>query len=233
VVGSFRGIPDTAEDPAHGHWSPAPPGFTDYHILTLLGRGPHGAAYLADDPAASRPVVLKLIDLPADADRNAVAALLSALTGLNHPAIVPLLAAGLLSEARAYLVSEYQQAPSLRKLMSRTPHPLARLLPIMADLADALQHALDREIAHGHVVASNAFVRGGSGRLADFGCAALAGRSGKAADDVDALCALMLEHAPEGTRPALAARLPDGAPRAPADLAAALRRWLRDPAFPA
>jgi serine/threonine-protein kinase len=152
-----------------------------YRIVRLLGRGGMGAVYLARDLALDREVAIKV--LKADSSAREVQEQLrrEARTAarLSHPNVVPLHAFGEL-EGMPYFVMGYVRGESLAARLrrdGRLPEEDARR--ILADLADALQHAHRQGVVHRDVKPDNVLLDDDSGRalLTDFGVARALGGS--------------------------------------------------------
>ena len=100
------------------------------------------------------------------------------LAALSHPALVRLLDTGSVDGA-PYLVMTYVPGESLdHRLRDGRPLPLARCVPVFADLAFGLAHAHDQGIQHRDIKAENVVVRtDGWASLVDFGIALKRGSS--------------------------------------------------------
>ena len=144
-----------------------------YEVRGVLGEGSMGRVYRAYDEAggsgsggegaegvfASDPRVVERFRREAAAGR-----------WLGHPALVDLLDAG-----PDYLVQELVEGESLAARLRRRGkvRPQAAL-PILAAVAEALDHVHSRAVVHRDVKPSNVLLaRGGAAKLADFGIARL------------------------------------------------------------
>lgn len=167
--------------------------FGRYVLRTLLGRGGSGEVYLADDPLGQRPVAIKVIWVENKDERQNSAARralrpfrreIKALSLLQHPHILPLIAVGEQTiEGRrcAYLVMPYCEEGSLDHWLQQhfpaAPISLETAIYIVNQLADALQQAHDRKIIHQDVKPSNVLLHHWTAPdlpevlLADFGIA--------------------------------------------------------------
>ena len=152
-----------------------------YRIIRLLGRGGMGAVYLARDLTLDREVAIKVMKTAGDREeiygrlrREAKAA-----ARLSHPNIVPLHAFGDV-EGTPYVVMGYVRGEPLAARLrrdGRLPEEDARR--ILAEVADALDHAHRQGIVHRDIKPDNVLLDDESGRalLTDFGVAkALGGR---------------------------------------------------------
>ena len=145
------------------------PGLT---LLRRLGRGGMGEAWLARDAERGCDVVAKL--LAADADPGKVALLrreARLVRKLLHPRIVPVYAfhAG----ARANVVTlRYMPGGDAGRLRGA---PVAEIVSLGCDVADALAYLHDKGVVHRDVKLSNVLLDAeGRAHLADFGIASLA-----------------------------------------------------------
>src|SRR5688572_25936908 len=120
--------------------------FGAYLILDRLGQGGMGEVYRARDTKLNRDVALKVLpDLFArDPDRLArFTREAQVLASLNHPNIAAIY--GIEGDA---LVMELVDGPDLSAMIDRGPLPLADVLPIAKQLADALEAAHEQGIIH-------------------------------------------------------------------------------------
>jgi serine/threonine-protein kinase len=152
-----------------------------YAVLGVLGRGAMGVVYRARDPRIDRVVALKTLVLPQGVDATTAHQLKArflnearAAGRLSHPAIVTVHDADEDPETGiAYLAMEYIEGRELKDLLAEGLSP-QQLLAILAQVADALQHAHERGIVHRDVKPANILVSAdGRAKLADFGIARL------------------------------------------------------------
>jgi serine/threonine protein kinase/Tol biopolymer transport system component len=155
-----------------------PSGFTIGHYLVerAIGRGGMGDVYLARDTRLGRRVAVKLLraDYHPTEDRvkqfhqEALAVSL-----LNHPNIVTIHEVGE-SESGPFIVSEYIEGETLRRLIPKTGMNPARALEIVMQVAHALAAAHQMGTIHRDVKPENVMVRGdGYVKVLDFGLAKL------------------------------------------------------------
>jgi TonB family protein len=150
--------------------------FGRYKIAEEIGRGAMGVVYRALDPLMGRTVAIKAINTaylegvgvrPAEYlqrfRREAEAA-----GALSHPHIVKIFDLG-----PDYLVMEYVEGQSLASLLqARIRLGPARILEVVAQVADALDHAHARGIVHRDVKPGNVMLRlDGAAKVMDFGVA--------------------------------------------------------------
>jgi YVTN family beta-propeller protein len=143
-----------------------------YRLVRLLGRGGMGSVYLAEDVRLGRRVALKLLapELAEDErfrERFLRESKLAA--SLDHPAIVPIFAAGE-SEGKLYIAMRYVEGSDLRALLTGGPLEPARALAIATQIASALDAAHRRGLVHRDVKPGNVLLdEDGNAYLSDFG----------------------------------------------------------------
>lgn len=146
-----------------------------YRILHLLGSGAMGDVYLAEDPRIGQQVAIKVIrvepDLYPDALNAEEAARLfqreiEAIVKLDSPHILPLYDYGEQPVGEMniiYLVMPYRKEGSLAKWLSqrKTAEPLSpqEVADLIGQVAEALQHAHNRQVIHRDVKPSNLLLR--------------------------------------------------------------------------
>ncbi|MCO5166044.1 MAG: serine/threonine-protein kinase [Planctomycetes bacterium] len=173
----------TAPDPAPG-WPPEVMRAAQdpsrrlgrFVVLQELGRGGMGVVLRAFDPAAGRPVAIKLVTAAAAVGPAAWARFereATATARLQHPGIVKVHEVGQ-DRGRPFLVMELVEGESLEALLARGPLPRRQAVALARDLALALAHAHERGVVHRDVKPGNVLVdRLGRPRLTDFGLARL------------------------------------------------------------
>lgn len=134
-----------------------------------------GVVYLARDERTNAPVALKVLKTRGDLspeDRARFVREVSTSAQLHHPNIVRVLGHG---EAPPYLyyLMEYVPGLSLNEWIKKHGAlPLPSVLRVSVQVADALEHARQRNIVHRDVKPENIIVMGdGTAKLADFGLA--------------------------------------------------------------
>src|SRR6185503_17647148 len=106
--------------------------------------------FVARDARLGRDVVLKVLppELTSVVSAERFRREISVLAALQHPHIVPLLAAGESSDLLYYSMP-FVRGESLRARMNRTPPPTAaESMRICAEVADALEYAHRNGILH-------------------------------------------------------------------------------------
>ena len=150
-----------------------PPGaFGPYRVMHQVGAGVLGPVYRTCESDGDRLVALKAFHLdftPEQAQtfaselENVVGA------GTSHPALVPVLGAGL-SELVPYLALEYVVAESLDVAIPRdTPAPVEMVLPLAIQLAKALDTAHAGKLVHGALHPRDIFVTPELAKVTGFG----------------------------------------------------------------
>ncbi len=148
--------------------------FGGYLLLGEIGRGGMGQVFRARDLALDRLVALKVS--PPDAGPAAIERMLrEARIGarVNHPAIVPVHAAGRV-DGRAFLALQYVPGRSLRSLLDERGGslPPTEALRIACDAAEALAAVHAAGLVHLDVKPENLLLPDSGGvRLTDFGIA--------------------------------------------------------------
>lgn len=143
--------------------------FASFADLSLLGRGGMGAVYKASHPALGAAVVLKVMspEVAAAPDVRARFQLeAEILEQVDHPNIVPFLARG-----ENYLAMTHVPGRDLAARIAEGPLSLAEALPILRDVASALDALHGKGIVHSDVKASNILLADGRAMLLDFGAA--------------------------------------------------------------
>ena len=153
-----------------------------YQIEAELGRGGMATVYRAHQTDLSRAVALKILPPELARDESYVARFLHearSAAALEHPHIVPIYEVGS-AAGYNFIAMKFINGRTLRELTAdRPPWPLADLLPIMRQVADALDYAHANGIIHRDIKPGNLMVEpNGWVYLTDFGLARVAGGSG-------------------------------------------------------
>ncbi len=145
-----------------------------YRILEKIGAGGMGEVYRAHDEQLDRDVALKLLPAQSFADDAARARLLRearAAAALNHPHICTIHEVGE-ADGQAYIAMEFIEGHPLADVIPRGGLPLEPLLRYGVQIADALAHAHERQIAHRDLKSSNVVITPeGRAKVLDFGLA--------------------------------------------------------------
>ncbi len=163
-----------------------------YRILSKVGEGAMGEVYLVEHLGLGRKEALKVLrssmDTPSLVTRFRREA--RATNRLQHPNIVAIHDFGRLPDGRFYIATEYAAGDSLDHVLRRVgPFPVARALPVLIQLADAIDHAHSRGVIHRDLKPANLMLleRTGQGdqlKVLDFGVAKII-----APDDADSILA--------------------------------------------
>lgn len=143
--------------------------FASFVQLQLLGRGGMGAVYKASHPDYGFEVVLKVLSREFAADPLARARFqreAATLESIDHPNVVPFLDRG-----DDYLVMTYVAGRDLAARIAEGPLPLAEALPILRDVAAALDAVHAKGIVHRDVKPANVLLAKDRAMLMDFGVA--------------------------------------------------------------
>src|SRR6266540_1165894 len=146
---------------------------TAYRVEKELGGGGMSRVFVAEETRLARRVVIKVLppDLAAaiSVDRFNREIQLSA--SLQHPHIVPLLAAGG-HEDLLYYSMPFVEGEALRTRLSREGElPVRDAVRILTDVADALAYAHARGVVHRDIKPDNVLLSGHHAVVADFGVA--------------------------------------------------------------
>jgi len=147
-----------------------------YEIIEEIGRGGFAVVYKARDTELDRIVALKVLYPCWTADQAFAARFrreARAAARLSHPSIVTVYEAGE-AQGQLYIAMEYLPGCTLRELlMAEDALPLERALPILEQVADALDYAHGEGVIHRDVKPANVIVertdRGVRATLTDFG----------------------------------------------------------------
>jgi dienelactone hydrolase len=147
-----------------------------YRITAPLGEGGMGVVYEAEDLRLPRRVALKFLPashLEDHAARERFEREARAASVLSHPHICVLHDVAE-HEGQPFIVMERLQGMSLRDRLQRGPLPVAEILRIGAQVADALDAAHAAGIVHRDVKPANIFLTDrGDAKVLDFGVARL------------------------------------------------------------
>ena len=147
----------------------------DYLIERRLGQGGLGVVFLARHRLLSNRCVIKVVQNRYEHHTDIQQRFLremKVLSGLQHENIVQVLSAGMWRD-QPYLVMEYLEGEDLEQRVGRDgPLPLQDACRLIADAADALQHAHDVQVTHRDIKPSNLFVtKDDETKVIDFGLA--------------------------------------------------------------
>src|SRR6478672_9799669 len=141
-----------------------------YRIVSKLGEGGMGEVWRATDTKLNRDIAIKILpeSFAVDPDRLArFTREAQVLASLNHPNIAAIYGV----EERA-LVMELVEGPTLADRIGQRPVPLEEALPILKQIAEALEYAHERGVVHRDLKPANIKVTPeGRVKVLDFGLA--------------------------------------------------------------
>jgi eukaryotic-like serine/threonine-protein kinase len=144
-----------------------------YEITGPLGAGGMGEVYRARDPRLGRDVAIKVLPAQSAASPELRARLereARAIAALKHAHICTLYDIGHSGETD-YLVMELVDGETLAARLARGPLPLAEVLRIGSQIAEALQRAHRAGIVHRDLKPGNVMLAKDGAKLMDFGLA--------------------------------------------------------------
>jgi serine/threonine-protein kinase len=145
-----------------------------FRVERELAGGGMSRVFVAEETKLGRRVVVKVFppELRAvlSAERFHRETRLAA--ALRHPHIVPLLVAGESADGLVYFTMPYIEGQSLQQRLEREGRlPLAEVVEIVREVADALAYAHANGVVHRDVKPANVLIDGGHAVVADFGVA--------------------------------------------------------------
>jgi serine/threonine protein kinase len=153
-----------------------------YRLERPIGAGGMATVHLATDEVLGRQVAVKLFR-PGTTDATDGARTASEtrlLASLNHPALVTVFDARVVTGDGSYLVMEHVDGPTLSQRIARSPLPPSEVATMAVDLAEALHTVHAARVVHRDIKPSNVLLRPTSlphqeyrAKLADFGIAYL------------------------------------------------------------
>ncbi len=163
--------------------------FGNYRVDQKLGEGGMGVVYLATDTELDRRVALKTL-LSGSASGAQNEELISrflreakAASRLQHPSIVTMYHFGVEGDTR-YMVMEYIDGMTLKKVISGRPLNMGQLLEIAIQVADGLAVAHEKGVIHRDLKSENVMVTPrGQVKILDFGLAKLRENAAAPAND--------------------------------------------------
>ncbi len=167
-----------SEKPGRTPEGAIPPGerIGPYVVLEFLRAGGMGEVYKARDTRLDRHVAIKFLPQAFAEDRGALDRFqreARAASALNHPRICIVHDLGE-HQRQPYFVMEFLEGQSLRDRIAGQPVPVAELLDLAVQIADALQAAHAKAIVHRDIKPANIFITAsGQVKILDFGLAKL------------------------------------------------------------
>ncbi|MFO0745939.1 MAG: serine/threonine-protein kinase [Myxococcota bacterium] len=156
-------------------------------LVGVLGQGGMGVVYRARQHSMDREVAVKILHPGFAGDAEAVRRFLHearAASRLDHPNIITVFDFGRTADGLLYLVMELLAGSPLAKVVDAGPMPAARAVHVLAQVADAVDHAHARGLVHRDLKPENVFLLAGSAlrgehvKVLDFGIATTRAQEG-------------------------------------------------------
>ncbi|HSQ29576.1 MAG TPA: protein kinase [Gemmatimonadaceae bacterium] len=144
-----------------------------YELRRELGGGGMSRVFLARESALGRDVVVKVLhpELASGVNNDRFKREIQLAAQLQHPHIVPLLAAGEI-DGLPYFTMPFVPGRSLRERLTEQPRlPVNEAVDIVRDVARALAYAHGRGVIHRDIKPDNVLLAQGSATVTDFGVA--------------------------------------------------------------
>jgi serine/threonine protein kinase len=156
-----------------------------YRLLEFVGGGGMGVVFRALDSTLDRIVAVKVLSRQQSSDQEMLKRFRNeaqSAARLDHENIGRVHAVGS-DDGWHYIVFEYIEGTNLRDVIARSgPFDLSRTIDVTVQLADALEHASQRDVVHRDIKPSNIIITPtGRARIVDMGLA----RLHQVADDND------------------------------------------------
>jgi hypothetical protein len=148
-----------------------------YRLLEFVGGGGMGAVFRALDSTLDRIVAVKVLSRQQSSDEEMLKRFRNeaqSAARLDHENIGRVHAVGS-NDGWHYIVFEYIEGTNLRDVITRSgPFDLSRTIDVTVQLADALEHASQRDVVHRDIKPSNIIITpSGRARIVDMGLARL------------------------------------------------------------
>jgi tetratricopeptide (TPR) repeat protein len=146
---------------------------TTYRIEQELGGGGMSRVFLAEEVGLGRKVVIKVLppEMVSGVNQDRFRREIQLAARLQHPHIVPLLAAGATGDLLWYAMP-FIEGESLRVRLARQGDlPVKESIQILREIADALSYAHAQGVVHRDIKPDNVLVSGKHVLVTDFGVA--------------------------------------------------------------
>jgi serine/threonine protein kinase len=155
-----------------------------YRLEQFVGGGGMGAVFRAHDTTLDRVVAVKVLSRAQSADEEMLRRFRNeaqSAARLDHENIGRVHAVGS-DRGWHYIVFEYIEGQNLRDLVREEgPFAVGRAIDVVTQVADALEHASERDVVHRDIKPSNIVITpAGRARIVDMGLARLAPAAGDA-----------------------------------------------------
>ncbi|AMY09253.1 Serine/threonine-protein kinase PknA [Luteitalea pratensis] len=181
-----------------------------YRVDDRIGAGGMGEVYAATDTRLKRRVAIKILppSLEKDAQRRArLQREAELISSLHHPHVCRLYDVGQTDDGGQYLVLELLEGEALQSRLRRGPLPLAQVLRIGSQMADALAAAHRHGIVHRDLKPGNVMLTTDGAKLLDFGLAKPVVVSPASAETIVTLAAAVTLRARDEGGPRLACQV--------------------------
>jgi len=146
-----------------------------YRVIAEIARGGQGVVYRAEQSLTGKSVAIKV--LHSVSDETARARLhreMQIIASLDHPSIVRLIDCVRIADGREAVVMEHILGDPITRWAERDAPDISVRLRVLAEVADALQHAHKHGVVHRDLTPSNILIDHlGRPHLLDFGIARL------------------------------------------------------------
>ena len=146
---------------------------SNYTLERELGGGGMSRVFVAEEVSLGRKVVVKVLlpDLAATVNVERFRREIQLAAKLQHPHIVPVLAAGI-SNGLPYYTMPFIEGESLRARLARSGElPVQEAAKILRDVLSALSYAHEHGVVHRDIKPDNVLLTGHHAVVADFGVA--------------------------------------------------------------
>ena len=145
---------------------------SQYRLERELGGGGMSRVFLAEEVALARKVVIKVLppEMAAGVNQERFRREIQLAARLQHPHIVPLLAAGSAGDVLWYAMP-FIEGESMRVKLARGELPVTEAVRILREVADALAYAHGQGVVHRDIKPDNVLLSGRHALVTDFGVA--------------------------------------------------------------